>query len=474
MDYRSFLTKHRMALEDRHAANDDIRPHHIFEGVDFEQDNRPLLTWAQRERLISQHDIKAARRRAAIVSALGEFPATPVEFVDSVARQMSVRVQFNGAVTRLDLATGQRADILNTDLMLDCRVMNASLGAGFNRADIDDAAARWYHEQRHARLAAIRSQIAPRANFDWELVARTCFDCEDTSPAFVAAVLCKFIHQVVCKLHGKPVGHHLMPVLTGRQGSGKTYFLNRLFGPLAELARSADFRAISDDRQIDIWRSYIIFIDEMGYAERSDVDAVKNVITADTLDRRPMRTNDSQTVRQCATLIGASNKKLAELIRDETGNRRFVGIEYSPPADRDFIASLDWVAAWQSIKHTDADPMDEHRDMLKIVQEQDRHYGPVEGWLRALASGSSDLGRITSDDKIRTQDLYQVYLSHRRTVTADHDPTQRTLDAFSKELARVIAHNPVICPLVKSRDRSGVVWMWTGAKPLSLVMGGRP
>lgn len=473
MTYRSFLTTHRMALEERHAANDDLRPHDIFDGIDFNQDNRALFRWAQDQRLITQQDIRDGRRRASITAALGACPSTPPEFVHVLARQLDVQVRFNGTMTRLDLATGQRIDILTTDLARDCRLANASLGIGFNRSDIDDAVDGWYQAERQGRITAIRDQIGKRADFDWELVARTCFDCSETSPAFVAAVLRKFVHQVISKLHGRPVGHHLMPVLTGRQGSGKTYFLNHLFGPLAELARSADFRSISDERMIDLWQSYIIFIDEMGYADRTDVDVVKNVITAETLDRRPMRTNAIQTVRQRATLIGASNKALSELIRDETGNRRFVAIEYRPPEDRDFIVSLDWSAAWQSVKHTDADPMEDFRDMLAIAQEGERHHGPVEAWLRALASGETDLGRIVYDDKIRTQDLYDAFLSYRRTVVADHDPVARTRDAFSKEIGRIISQFPGICPLVKGRDSTGVVWRWAGAKPLMLVQGRR-
>lgn len=462
MDYRSFLTKHRMELEERHATNDHLRPSDIFAGIDFDEDNRALFKWAQDQRLITPQDIRDGRRRAAITAVFGECPATPPVFVHLLSKQMDVRVRFNGTMSRCDLGTSQRIDLLTTDLARECRVMNASLGAGFNRADIDDAVEGWYQRERHQRVAAIRAQIAINADFDWELVARTCFDCSETSPAFVAAVLRKFVHQVVCKLHGKSVGHHLMPVLTGPQGSGKTYFLNHLFGPLAELARSADFRAISDDRMIDLWQSYIIFIDEMGYADRSDVDVVKNVITAETLDRRPMRTNSIQTVRQRATLIGASNKALSELIRDETGNRRFVGIEYCPPADRDFIASLNWTAAWQSVNHTDADPMEPYRETLAAAQESERHYGPVEAWLRALGSGEAILRRVTCEDGIRTQDLYQAYLDHRRTVVADYDPVQRTRDAFSKEIVRVLAQNPGICPLAKHRNSKGVAWRWIG------------
>lgn len=473
MQYRNFLTPHKAALEERHANNEEILPHHIFDGVDFSKDNRLLLNWAKREKLITERDIKDARRRAAIVALVGEYPSTPVEFVQLMAQQFDVRVKFNGLMTRIDLTTGDHRDLLSTDFARECRTLNASVKCGFHQSDINDAVEGWYRDERESRITAIQKEIAPRADFDWELLARTCFDCSETSPEFVASVLKKFVHQVVCKLNNKKVGHHLMPVLTGRQGTGKTYFLNHLFGPVAELSRSADFKAISDERMIDLWQSYIIFIDEMGYAEKSDVDVVKNVITAETLDRRPMRTNSIQPVRQRATLIGATNKSLSELIRDETGNRRFVALEYSPPEDQDFIASQNWLAAWQSIKHSDADPMDVHRDALNKVQEAARHFGPVEGWLRALNEGEENFNTHLQNGKIRIKELYDVYQGYREQVTAGRDPTHRTRDAFSKELARIMSQHPDICPLAKNRDSKGIYWTWRGPRALVVVHGGR-
>lgn len=214
-------------------------------------------------------------------------------------------------------------------------------------------------------------------------------------------------------------------------------------------------------------------IDEMGYAEKSDVDVVKNVITADRLDRRPMRSNGIQPVKQNATLIGATNKSLAELIRDETGNRRFVGLHYKRPDDENFINSIDWTAAWRSIKHTDADPMNEHRDTLKSQQESARFYGPIESWLRALIEGEATLTNQMS--KIRGQKLFEEYVEYREVVTAGRDPTPRTLETFRKELNRLIDNDATKYPLTKSRDSSGVYWEWKGkiSPCLAVIQGGQ-
>ena len=82
-----------------------------------------------------------------------------------------------------------------------------------------------------------------------------------------------------------------MPVILGPQGKGKSTFVNMFIAPLRELTLEVNFKAIEDDRNIDIWNSFILFLDEMGYASKADVDTIKNAITANTLTRRPMRSN---------------------------------------------------------------------------------------------------------------------------------------------------------------------------------------
>ncbi|MDH2135125.1 virulence-associated E family protein [Sphingobium yanoikuyae] len=267
-------------------------------------------------------------------------------------------------------------------------------------------------------------------------------------------------------MNGAKVGWHLMPILVGPQGEGKSYFIDQLISPLRELTRQTDFKALTDDRNIELWSSSILFLDEMSYASRSDVEAVKHVITADTLDRRPMRTNGAQQVRQCATLIGASNKEVEENIRDETGARRFFGLRFKRPPEG-YLQKLDWSAAWQSVKHTDADPLEEYRSEVAQIQAASRYRSPVEDWIDNL--GEYSAGTIQAGEKLRIKDLYDDYLSHRRAVTGDRDPVSKTMDQFSIELGRLLRNAGEDAKLTKEKDRKGAVYVLRGPSALRAV-----
>jgi hypothetical protein len=112
---------------------------------------------------------------------------------------------------------------------------------------------------------------------------------------------------------------------------------------------------------------------------------VKNVITADTLDRRPMRSNSLESIQQNATLIGASNSfELSDLIRDTSGTRRFVSLTMIDQPDRKAVNDIDWSEVWQSVDHKAADPMQAVRAVQQAKQEADRPKHSIEVWISML------------------------------------------------------------------------------------------
>lgn len=473
MNYVAIISKHKEALEQRIDADDKPTAHQalapLLWGDEYETTNKPFLKWAKAKgrELIRERDVVKAMHRAMVIEALGKYPGNAMGLMELLAEKRRVRVTYNGLLTAIDVHAGERTDFLITDFARDARITAADLRLGLTREDINDAADQWFDRAKRARFTAIRNSISPRADFDWMDVARNCFHTDDDMSAeLVAAVLRKFIHQVVCKMNRAKVGWHLMPILVGPQGEGKSYFIEKLTAPLRELMRQTDFKALTDDRNIELWSSSILFLDEMSYASRSDVEAVKHVITADTLDRRPMRTNKSQQVRQCATLIGASNKEVEENIRDETGARRFFGLRFKrPPAG--FLQGLDWSAAWRSVKHTDADPLEEYRADVARIQAATRYRSPVEDWLDNI--GEYGVGAIQAAEKLRIKDLYDDYLGHRRAVTGDRDPVTKTMDQFSIELGRLLRNAGEDAKLTKEKDRKGAVYVLRGQTALRVV-----
>src|SRR5690606_33804221 len=94
------------------------------------------------------------------------------------------------------------------------------------------------------------------------------------------------------KALGLKITNHLMPVLLGPQGKGKsTFVLDFLTRPVSELCASTDFSEIQDGRTAELWKHLVLFLDEMGHAAKADIDVIKNRITSPTITYRPMGTN---------------------------------------------------------------------------------------------------------------------------------------------------------------------------------------
>ena len=50
--------------------------------------------------------------------------------------------------------------------------------------------------------------------------------------------------------------------------------------PLSEVAADTDFKQIADERVIDMWLNFVLFVDEMGWSTKAEADLVKYVISA--------------------------------------------------------------------------------------------------------------------------------------------------------------------------------------------------
>lgn len=459
MSYQETLNTHKAELLRLKSERAPIDVDDVFTPLDWEQvaANKPFLAFLISDKIASRKDVEVARGRALAKRTLGVSPRTCCEYVGAYLNAHRVTASFGGTIRAADVRTGSIAELTLDELKEDMRVMAVELALPVQRDSINDACNQWFREARQARIEAVRATLDGGTDFDWIGLAEACFDCTETAPTFIAAVLRKFVHQTKLKLASRTVGHHLMPVLTGVQGCGKTSFIESFVSPVSELSRDADFRMLADDRNIALWRSYVLVIDEMAYAERSDIEVVKHVITARALDRRPMRTNDVVTIKQRATLIGASNKSLSELVRDETGLRRFVSLPYRSDADWSYLNAVDWLAAWRSVSIDDPDPMDAFRTELAAQQAVSRHVSPVEAWLSDLTPTTCTTAS-SQTEQINAVDLYRDYLSHFHARNDGQRP--KTSHSVMQEVGRLVKAHPDAYAIEKKKTKSGNVWCW--------------
>lgn len=175
----------------------------------------------------------------------------------------------------------------------------------------------------------------------------------------------------------------MLVVFSAVQGIGKTEAVKRLCSPLSELSfdASADhltddrFRAILSDCAIGVW-------DEMGGATKAETDKLKHTLSVADTNYRQLGTHEQVAIYRRANFIATSNKPVSDLIRDTTGNRRFVEVNAkSSRFDWEEINRLDYGLIWRCVNEDDAEPILPFLDKLKLYQATSRHLDSVALWL---------------------------------------------------------------------------------------------
>lgn len=137
-----------------------------------------------------------------------------------------------------------------------------------------------------------------------------------------------FLWQIKRRVHGLPTEWEMMPLFTGGQGFGKTRHLEKLWASIPGLidftAQGQRLTILKDDFGRRIFnRCYIIPFDEMSNAASMDMETLKMMITAHTVDARVMRAEEYQSFKMNATFYGTSNVSGSANLSDSTGMRRF-------------------------------------------------------------------------------------------------------------------------------------------------------
>ncbi|AWB08310.1 hypothetical protein A6A40_25050 (plasmid) [Azospirillum humicireducens] len=410
--------------------------------------NRTQFTNALRDyRLEEEHGV-APKKASQLVALVAKQNNVEVSYKGVLSRKMEVKDPQGKSVTDADLqskeariyvasyySTHYRGDLFARD----CRIACEEFGLAFTRHAIDDAVSRWIEEQRKearywltARMFGTASDLSKRdIDGQWQALARAAFDDVEQSSEFAAAVLKKFVWMVKRKALGHEVGYHIMPVLLGAQGGGKSTLLQKFLEPVNDGVAYTDFGQITDDRNIDLWDNYVLVLDEMGFANRADWDKVKHIITAKMLTRRPMHTNRTEHVQQNATFIGSSNKDIQQLITDETGNRRFVALYCKQKMDFEVVNSTCFQALWGSVDPDGQDPLGAFAEELSKVQEAARAQSPVELWAAELSSEQYG-------DGVMAATLFDAYAQWEKTKFPLRNSTIRW---FGSEMKRLMKQN---------------------------------
>lgn len=213
-----------------------------------------------------------------------------------------------------------------------------------------------------------------------------------------------FIWQVKRKLLNLPVENHMMPVICGTSGSGKSEAVRKLLQPLEELSVIKQLDCFKDERQYSVFSDYyVVFLDEMAKGDSTDFESMKNIITAPAITWRPLYTNRQMSIRNHATFIGTSNYELDDIIKDPTSSRRWFAIKTPERCDWDAVNKVDYQLIWKSVNAYAASPILESFANIRLLQEASRYKTDVELFIEDIQLTP------TKGSFIPTYKLYERY-----------------------------------------------------------------
>lgn len=263
-------------------------------------------------------------------------------------------------------------------------------------------------------------------------------------------VMKHWLWQVKRKLTGLDVEHHLMPIVYGKSGAGKSVAVSRLIAPLRRVALQTDMGIFGDQFSRRAFaRNFIVFFDELQGSESADINAMKQIITAPVIEWRAMRSERVMSAPQNATFIGCSNEPVRDRIQDSTSSRRFWQINCADRVDWETINSIDYVALWQSVDESAPSPLVAHLDEIRKVQESEiRVKDLVEQWV-------AEICEIVSFDEssLTTSELYDSFRDFCLWQNQKSFPQFQKFSRSIKQIFEVSGHGP----LAKKTNR-GTTW----------------
>lgn len=217
----------------------------------------------------------------------------------------------------------------------------------------------------------------------------------------------------------------VMLVLKGIKGSGKTYFLEQMFTMSPVLKPVVDSHFPKEDNKDDLVkavRSAAYIVDECANALRSrNDDELKTFMSLKEFEVRLPYERVTTTLKRWFTIWGTANP--VELLKDETGVRKFLPIEWGNKevhrkgAKRPNIASLrdDF---WAEMKeYWLEDPTNDAPDFIvEAMQEASKKFAAYPDGYEEVSYALRDLKRADEPDGFRMVHILQVLSMNPHTA----------------------------------------------------------
>lgn len=396
--------------------------------------------WAALGELLTEHGpfknervAKAEAKRCRIKADLGSVPRNTRDFVATWLRTNGYIMDFDNSFSKNGHLSHHDRDYLGKLMKLWSDEMKE-----FSSPAIDNAFDVWMVDTRqkiqnetYHKLKFLKDADPDQTELDRfvEMVVAEGETVKETTDIRRAAKVsfANFIFRTKNHMRGVMKSScHMMPILTGKQGDGKSEAIKALCGPLKTMAVTNGFEAFADNSMTYQFSVMPVMIfDDMSGASKADIEKLKTVMTETNKQMREAYAR-AGTRRIISTFIGSSNKDISGLIKDETGNRRLIQFN-SRKVDRDAVQKLDYTKIWQSIDENADEPPkfanSSDLELIEAMQEQQRFRSPVEEWIQAakdrLAPGKKEEPDTTVQEEPDTTGKDYIDRKHRYNVNWD-------------------------------------------------------
>lgn len=460
----------------------------VFEALkvfNLDQDLDPVFEYLNKFQNLTEAKAKAAiqqfKQNKVVTDELGKIPGDVEEFVSLAMDKWKYTALISGQIRSTDTSKtvtvdGKVLSYTDQDLkdpvfrltvnhqkkpdfrldkaLRDLTLLSDRLNLKFNFKLIEMGLSKWLEVTQTERLKDLKLRLQFKPYLEEkghkEITALVDLFCDQESRKLAVPVMKHFMWQVKRKMNRLPVYHQMMPVLIGtRQGTGKSWITEYITAPVSEVSKSSHFDAIVSDKEIELWENtFVMILDEMQGASKSDIDRVKNVITAKDMNRRVFHTQKNAKVEQQATFIGTTNEPLMQLVRDTTGNRRFFPIHVvNRVFDFDAIREIDMLTIWQSIDEEAESPIVAYLDVIKESQLKERFENAVMFWVKEFT---------TNDKWMSGSDLYQEFKSWAENNWSNFDRNYFSVRQFQIDMTKL---SEIDNHVKKKRTNKGFVYL---------------
>lgn len=188
------------------------------------------------------------------------------------------------------------------------------------------------------------------------------------------------VNTVACSINPSIVNQNVL-VFVGKQGIGKSTWLNRLVPPSLEgYLYSGIVNPNNKDTLVNLAENFIINLDELENLNKTELGSLKALITQSAIKLRKAYGIFNENFTRRASFVGSVNE--VEFLTDPTGNRRYLvisclDINYTHKVDIDKVYSQAYFLYKKHQKKPDSFQYFFDKDQVKLIEENNDMFNRI-------------------------------------------------------------------------------------------------